>query len=222
MAMSPVSGVIVRWHLLKAAGGPFRLRVLRPAGGSSYTAVGTSVAATAATPGLETFTTELPIQAGDTIGLDIIKGLKAGDPEPRLHLRRDLADPGRRLYPTSHRIGSGRQMAFNAEVQPTPTVTSIGPGSGLFKGGTPVRISGTDFTGVSGQLRRRAGEEPHRRLRNPGQRSRPGVKSWQGRRHRLHHRRHQRGHRRRPLHLQGLRRADAEGEDAEGSQEEAT
>ena len=46
--------------------------------------------------------------------------------------------------------GTGAEFAFNAEVQPTPTVTSVGPKSGSFKGGSKVKISGTDFARVSG------------------------------------------------------------------------
>src|SRR5687768_12012399 len=42
---TPVSGAVLRWSIVGGEGGPFRLRVLRPAGGTSYTAVGTSAAA---------------------------------------------------------------------------------------------------------------------------------------------------------------------------------
>jgi len=39
---SPVNGLIVRWRLQGAVGGPFTLRVLRPNGSGAYTAVGSS------------------------------------------------------------------------------------------------------------------------------------------------------------------------------------
>ena len=151
LATSPVSGMIVRWHLHNAGGGPFRLRVLRPAGGSSYTAVGTSAAATAATPGLETFPTALPIQAGDTIGLDIVKGLEVGAAvNPASVFAAISPIPVEGTTQPLNESAVGVEISFNAEVQPTPTVTAIGPRSGSFKGGSSVTISGTDFVGVSG------------------------------------------------------------------------
>lgn len=72
---SPVSGVIVRW---RTSGhyqvGPFELRVLRPAGGGAYTGVGTSSPVTPAGTGTQTWATNLPIKAGDLIGIDDVGG----------------------------------------------------------------------------------------------------------------------------------------------------
>jgi hypothetical protein len=42
---------------------------------------------------------------------------------------------------------SGGEFPFNAEVQPTPTITSLATSSGPVSGGTAVTISGTDFGG---------------------------------------------------------------------------
>jgi len=150
-ATSPVSGAIVRWHLLKAAGGPFRLRVLRPAGGTSYTAVGTSGPADAVTPGLETYETALPIQVGDTIGLDVVKGLKVGalgNPASVIAVISPILVEGA-TAPITESV-AGAEFAFNAEVQPTPTLTALAPASGSFRGGRKaIKITGTDFTGAS-------------------------------------------------------------------------
>jgi hypothetical protein len=150
-ATSPVNGAIVRWHLLKAAGGPFRLRVLRPAGGTSYTAVGTSGPAEAVTPGLETYETAMPIQAGDTIGLDVVKGLKVGalgNPASVIAAISPIMVEGATAPITAS--SAGAEFAFNAEVQPTPTLTALAPASGSFRGGKKaIKITGTDFTGAS-------------------------------------------------------------------------
>jgi hypothetical protein len=75
---SPVSGTIVRWRLDGASGGPFKLRVLRPADGPSYTGAGTSASQIPNSAGTVTFSTNLPIQAGDTVGLDAAGGSKIG------------------------------------------------------------------------------------------------------------------------------------------------
>jgi len=149
-ATSPVSGAIVRWHLLGAEGGPFRLRVLRPAGGTSYTAVGTSTGVVAPTAGLETFPTALPVQAGDLIGLDIVKGLKIGAlPNPAAVI--GAFDPILVEGTTQPLAVSspGVELGFNAEVQPAPTVSAVAPKSGSFKQPAKVTITGTDFASVS-------------------------------------------------------------------------
>ena len=73
---SPISGTIVRWRLAGGStGGPFELRVIRPAGGGLYTGAGTSSPAQPVGSGVQTFlTTNLPIQAGDLIGIDEPRG----------------------------------------------------------------------------------------------------------------------------------------------------
>jgi hypothetical protein len=72
-AVSPIDGRIVRWRLKAgAAAGPLKLRVLSSSP-PEYTATGSS-AAVNAVPGVNTFTTNLPIKAGDTIGLDDLSG----------------------------------------------------------------------------------------------------------------------------------------------------
>jgi hypothetical protein len=151
-ATSPVSGAIVRWHVLDALGGPFKLRVLRPVGGPVYTAVNSSAPVTAATTGFETFPTDLPVQAGDTVGVDIPLGVKFG-----LNLSGPASSAAYWVPPLSEGATeavdlsqSGGEFGFNAEVQPTPTVGSISPSSGSAAGGSAVTISGTDFTSVSG------------------------------------------------------------------------
>jgi hypothetical protein len=149
---SPVSGAVVRWRVLLAEGGPFRLRVLRPAGGISYTGAGTSGPETPASPGLQTFATNLPIQAGDAIGLD-----NSND----LDMIGVASVPGAQfLYwepplPDGSTLAGGtedteeREIAFNADVQPRPSVSSISPSSGPSSGGTAVTIAGSDFADVS-------------------------------------------------------------------------
>jgi hypothetical protein len=67
---SPVSGAIVRWRMQNPVGGPFFLRVLRPNGSGGYMAAGTSNPVTPSGTGLQTFTANLPVQAGDLIGVD--------------------------------------------------------------------------------------------------------------------------------------------------------
>jgi hypothetical protein len=68
---SPMNGVVVRWRVKSGSGGnPVSLRVLRPAGGASYTGAGTSTPANTVTGTAET-TSRVSIRAGDSIGLNI-------------------------------------------------------------------------------------------------------------------------------------------------------
>ena len=56
---SPVTGTIVCWRLIGATGGPFRLRVLTPDGGNTYTGAGTSAPQTPTGLATQSFATNL-------------------------------------------------------------------------------------------------------------------------------------------------------------------
>ena len=149
--VSPVNGAIVRWRMQGAKGGPFTLRVLHPTGTGAYTASATGSAVTPTDTGLQTFTTNLPIHSGDLIGIDsanssdeigVVKVTGAGFtsifPRPLDGATVPARDPK-----------SGAEIELSAEVQPTPTVTSLSTNSGSIGGDTQVKITGTDFTGAS-------------------------------------------------------------------------
>ncbi len=67
---SPSDGTIVRWRIVGATGGPFRLRVLTPVGGTRYTGAGTGPPQTPTTNATETFPANLPIKVGQIVGYD--------------------------------------------------------------------------------------------------------------------------------------------------------
>ena len=149
--VSPVNGAIVRWRVQGAEGGPFFLRVLRPNGSGGYGAMGTSSPATPSGAGLQTFSTNLPIRAGDLIGVD------PSNPTDKIGVA-DVAGAsygfvfpppfdGATVAPSG--TVSGKEIELSAEVQPTPVVSSLEPGSGPVAGGTSVKITGTDFNAAS-------------------------------------------------------------------------
>jgi IPT/TIG domain/PASTA domain len=149
--VSPVTGTIVRWRMQGAQGGPFYLRVLRPTGSGAYTAVGTSNAALPSGTGLQTFTANLPIKAGDLIGVDptnasdeigvaTVPGASFGFIFPPPFDGSTVAPSG---------TEAGNEIELSAEVQPAPAITSIAPPSGPIAGGTTVTITGTDLAGAS-------------------------------------------------------------------------
>lgn len=152
---SPFDGTVVRWRISGASGGPFVLRVLRPAGGpETFTGAGTSAPATPSSSGVQVFPAALPIKAGDVIGFsnsnktgDKIGVVKELPGALALSWVPPLAD-GSTLQATND--SAGIEIAINADVQPPPTLSSIAPSAGSLKGGTRVTIAGSDFSGATG------------------------------------------------------------------------
>lgn len=70
---APFAGVVVRWRLLSAPGGAYRIRVLSPSGGPNHRITASSPSESVAVPGsiakITTFQTRLPIPAGGYVGL---------------------------------------------------------------------------------------------------------------------------------------------------------
>jgi IPT/TIG domain/PASTA domain len=148
---SPVSGAIVRWRMQDPVGGPFSLRVLRPNGSGGYMAAGTSNPVTPSGGGLQTFTANLPVQAGDLIGVDPTNGTdKIGVAEVAGASFGFIFPPpfdGATVAPSGSE--AGKEIELSAEVQPTPTISSITPDFGPVAGGTTVTITGTDLASAS-------------------------------------------------------------------------
>jgi len=150
-AASPVDGAVIGWKLL-GEGGPFELRVVRPE------AAGTFLFGTASAPrvlgpfGLGTFTTDLPIKAGEVVGLQAAAGSRFGTAignAPGSTAGVWVAPP--ELDPTvPEREAAESELSFSATVLPAPTVVSVAPTDGPLAGGTSVTITGTDFTDVQG------------------------------------------------------------------------
>lgn len=150
---SPSDGTIVRWRI-KAASGPggFKLRVLHPAGFEAETGAGTSAEGKPVSFGTQVFATDLPIHAGDLIGIDITDiNEKIGEvetPSSKAALWVPPLADGSTLGPNSPPFGP-LEFAFNADIQPLPGITSLSPSSGPVGGGTSVTITGHDFTGAT-------------------------------------------------------------------------
>lgn len=148
---SPVTGAIVRWRIQGAEGGPFYLRVLRPNGKGAYEAVGKSGPETPPSQALQTFQTNLKIQAGDLIGVDPTSG------EDKIGVAEVSGAGYASIFPTpfegsvvapSGTVG-GKEIELVAEIQPQPEVTLVSPPFGSVTGGTVVTITGKNFTQAS-------------------------------------------------------------------------
>jgi len=149
--VSPISGTIVRWRISSdSAGAQVRLRVLRPGGGGSFTAVGTSATQTTSGTQVDIFTTNLPIRAGDAIGLDngssalLFKKNVPGDFTKSQGTTPSafLADGSSSTFPQSS--NAGYQLQINADVEPA-TTTGGGGGVVVTVPGAPV-ITGLAVT----------------------------------------------------------------------------
>lgn len=150
--VSPVNGAIVRWQAQELKGGPFALRVLRPTGSGAYTAVGSSTPVTSPGPGLQTFTANLPIKAGDLIGIDPTNatdeiGVVSAVPGAGVSFIFPPPFEGATVPASGGK--SGEEIALRAEVQPAPAITGVSPASGSIVGGTKVTITGTDLNAAS-------------------------------------------------------------------------
>jgi hypothetical protein len=122
-ATSPVTGTVVTWRISGATGGPFKLRVLHPAGGGAYTGAGTSAPVTPSSMATLTFTTSLPIQAGDLIALDDNAsfdqiGTASVPGATLIGITPPLADGA--TAPPSATVNN-TEFAFNAEVATVPS-----------------------------------------------------------------------------------------------------
>ena len=126
---SPASGTIVQWRVITLGTGRYAIRVLRPASEGQYTAVGTS-AQTVTVSGLNTFTANLPIQAGDLIGLDLpnLNGVEGQTPltgATWVNFFDSLLADGATAAPNPIGTENGAELAFNADVEYTPPATPV-------------------------------------------------------------------------------------------------
>jgi hypothetical protein len=140
--VSPVTGAIVRWSV-KGASGALALRVL-----SGITGGASGATQTPASTATQVFPAALPVAAGQRIGLDLAGNTSVG------YTQQDSLDAW-----VSH-LGNGEtrspfatvpniQLLFNAEVQPAPAISALGPNTGPIGTSSPVVILGHDFAGAT-------------------------------------------------------------------------
>jgi hypothetical protein len=150
--VSPVNGAVVRWQAQELKGGPFQLRVLRPNGSGAYTTVGSSGAVTPSGTGLQTFTANIPVKAGDLIGIDPsapTDEIGVVSEVPGASFGFIFPPPFEGATVPASGSKSGQEIALRAEVQPAPEITGVSPTSGSVAGGTKVTITGTNFNAAS-------------------------------------------------------------------------
>lgn len=148
---SPVNGAIVRWRIQGASGGPFYLRVLHPNGKGAFEAAGTSLPASPTGEGLQTFATNLKVQAGDLIGVDPTNAtdkIGVADTSGANYASIFPTPFDGSVVPPSETFG-GKEIELSAEVQPAPEVTAVTPPFGSVTGTTLLTIAGKNFNGAT-------------------------------------------------------------------------
>jgi hypothetical protein len=131
--VSPIDGTIVTWRVASGSSSPVRLRVLRPVGGGKFAGVGTSAVQMTSGSPPNTFATNLPIKAGDIIGLDnqtqaliFTKDVPGAFPKvftPALADGAPAAEP-------AEVVGGGMSLKLQINADIEPTSTAGGGGSG--------------------------------------------------------------------------------------------
>jgi IPT/TIG domain/PASTA domain len=151
VALAPIDGVVVRWRLLDGKQAyKYELRILRPHGAGEYEGVGTSEPELPTGPSIQTFPTDLPIQTGDLIGLDVEPGATVGFSKELGFGAFNVWLPPLADGATAKASSTGEsEIAINADVQPPPGIGAVAPARGSIKGGTAVVISGHDLSGAS-------------------------------------------------------------------------
>lgn len=146
---APTDGAIVRFSVVGgSAAGTYRIGTALKFGKGGFTFVnwGDPVAASS-TPGVQSFPTVLPIQKGMWISLAMSETASLGFQEGPGQLVEWGFEPFESESPGENEseVFPEELAGFNAEIQPAPTVASLGTTSGSTAGGTPVTINGTDL-----------------------------------------------------------------------------
>jgi len=97
---------------------------------------------------VETYVASLPITAGQMLALSMSEGASVAFLEHIGRFCRWASEPpesGPVLANSCH----PEVVGFNAEIQPAPTIASLGTLAGPTSGGTPVTIAGTDLENVT-------------------------------------------------------------------------
>jgi hypothetical protein len=146
---APVDGAIVRFSLVGGStAGAYRIGTALKFGKAGFTFVNWGApVASSPTAGVQSFPTVLPVRKGMWISLTMSETASLGFREGTGQLVGWGFEPFESESPaeTESEIFPEELAGFDAEIQPAPTVASLGTTSGPTAGGTSVTINGTDL-----------------------------------------------------------------------------
>jgi len=144
---APADGTVTFWSALGK--GTLKLRVLRPVG-ESVIAEGTSAVATDLNGGSNA--TNLPIKAGDVVGVDLVRPSAlmyvTVEGASRSKFEPPVPEDGLADAPTA--TFNNDELLYNATVVLAPSVGGLLPTSGSTTGGEAIKIVGSNLDGATG------------------------------------------------------------------------
>jgi hypothetical protein len=155
----PSAGVLTSWSTQAgtATNQVVGFKVFRPIGVGSYTVVGVDGPRILASGVLNTVPIDIPVQAGDVIGLSIPSAAPASAPDCWFETtnpgdivgwRAGFTPVGGSLTVEGHQVE--RRLNVSATLLPPPAIAGIAPAEGSIAGGTSVAITGANFASVTG------------------------------------------------------------------------
>lgn len=116
VAVAPADGVIVRWRVKAGqATTGVALRTIRPVGGGAYAGVGASDAQSVPA-GTSTFTTRLPVKAGDIVAADLPGSARIFALSSTFDVQ--AFSPQLTTFPHTPGKQAGRELLVNADIEP--------------------------------------------------------------------------------------------------------
>jgi hypothetical protein len=152
--VAPSAGVITAWstQVGTTPDQVLGMKIYRPAGPETYLVVGQD-GPHALVSGLNTFTVNIPVQAGDILGIFLPPsvptdcGFETGLEGDVISWQEGNHAPGSTF--SIQETYSKNRLNISASLLPPPTISSIAPAEGSIKGATVV-IAGTNFASVTG------------------------------------------------------------------------
>jgi hypothetical protein len=152
----PTAGVITSWstNAGEGAGQQLTFKVYRPLGEERYLVVGHDGPRTLTPSVINTFATDIPVQAGDVIGnvdvaaetLPTACEFETGNPADTGFYTKGEAADGATLE--SEGLEEGFHLNETATLLPPPAIATLGTTTGSTTGGTSVAISGANLAEV--------------------------------------------------------------------------
>lgn len=158
----PASGVLTSWSTNAGAGFGqlLGLKVFRPIGGGLFQVVGHDGPRLLTPSVVNTFPVNIPVLAGDILGLAIPIGNPGAGGVPTacefftgsfadvITYRQGIAPDGAVFAPDNSFNES--RLNVSATLLPPPAISAVTPAKGSIKGGTSVVLGGLNFAGVLG------------------------------------------------------------------------
>jgi PASTA domain/IPT/TIG domain len=153
----PVSGVLTSWSTNAAANGgqALGLKVFRQIAPGVFLIVGHNGPNLLAPSVLNTFPVNIPVLAGDILGLAAQPGSTAcqfatSNPADVITYKAGSAPDGGVIAPEAESIETELRLNVSATLLPPPAISAVTPAKGSIRGGTSVALGGLNFASVTG------------------------------------------------------------------------